>query len=53
MQVTCVDVAVVLELGEQEPGGARKTMRGRRRGGSLRRPCEVTMMTACSDATAR
>jgi hypothetical protein len=34
----------------EEPGGATKTMRGRRRGGSLRHPCEVTAMTACSDA---
>jgi hypothetical protein len=28
MQVTCGDVAVVLEVGEEEPGGMTKTMRG-------------------------
>jgi hypothetical protein len=30
MQVTCRDAAVVLEVGEEEPSGATKTMRGRR-----------------------
>jgi hypothetical protein len=30
-----------------------KTMHGQRRRGRLRRPCEVTAMTACSDATTR
>jgi hypothetical protein len=84
MQVTCGGAVVVLEVGEEEPGGATKTMRGWRhpvprelarwkpatslqrpcadggiprrgrwRGGSQRCPCEVTVMTTCSDATAR
>jgi hypothetical protein len=52
MQGTCVDAAAVLQWGEEEPGGAMKTMRERRREGSLQRPCEVTAMIACSDATA-
>jgi hypothetical protein len=30
MQVTCGDAAAVLEVGEEEPSGATKTMRGRR-----------------------
>jgi hypothetical protein len=30
MRVTCGDAAAVLEGGEEEPGGATKTMRGRR-----------------------
>jgi hypothetical protein len=30
MQVTCGDAATVLEVGEEEPSGAMKTMRGRR-----------------------
>jgi hypothetical protein len=30
MQVSCGDAAVVLEVGEKEPGGVTKTMRGRR-----------------------
>jgi hypothetical protein len=52
MQGTCVDVAAVLEWGEEEPGGAMKTMRGRQCGCILRRPCEVMAMTACSNAMA-
>jgi hypothetical protein len=28
IQVTCGDAAAVLEVGEEEPGGATKTMRG-------------------------
>ena len=31
MQVTCRTAAALLELGEEEPGGVTKTMRGRRR----------------------
>jgi hypothetical protein len=30
MQVTCGDAAAVLEVGEEEPDGATKTMRGQR-----------------------
>jgi hypothetical protein len=30
MQVAYGDAAVVLEVGEEEPGGVTKTMRGRR-----------------------
>jgi hypothetical protein len=30
MQVACGDAAVVLEVGEEEPSGTTKTMRGRR-----------------------
>jgi hypothetical protein len=30
MQVTCGDAAAVLEVGEEEPSGATKTMRRRR-----------------------
>jgi hypothetical protein len=30
MQVTCGDAVAVLEVGEEEPSGAMKTMRGRR-----------------------
>jgi hypothetical protein len=61
MQVTYGDVAVVLEVGEEEPGSATKTMRRRRHPA----PREVVQwmpvtslrgdgaLTACSDATAR
>jgi hypothetical protein len=30
MQVACGDAAAVLKVGEEEPGGVTKTMRGRR-----------------------
>jgi hypothetical protein len=30
MQVACGDAAAVLEVGEEEPGGVTKSMRGRR-----------------------
>jgi hypothetical protein len=61
MHVTYRGAAAVLEVGEEEPGGLTKTLRGRgnphrgrRRGDSLRRQCaETAKMTACSHATPR
>jgi hypothetical protein len=54
-------MVAVLEVGEEEPGGMTKTVRGRddpcrgrQRGGNLGRLCAgTTKMTVCSDATPR
>jgi hypothetical protein len=61
MHVTYRGMAVVLEVGEEEPDGLTKTLRGRgdprrgrRRDDSLGcRFMGMAMMTACSDATSR